>query len=453
MATIACRAVTLLSVGVLSLVPYAARAQSVRSPDLLVVGATPAGIAAAVTAARAGETVMLTSATGDIGGTLTGAMMDQWDLNVAPDGSALQGGIFAEIRSRLGDAFSPRAARRTFASMLTAQPRISLRYGEVPISTASSADHSGRRVDGVTFRDTRSGRLMFVHAPAIIDATDSADVAVLAGARYDIGRQDTGVDEREQAVTEVFTVSGVNWTRLAESYQVRRYGHGGAGGRRAWGYARLLRRYRPASRDIIVRDLNFGLMSGGAVSVNAIDVCGINGLAPRALERAKRETQREAPRLVAFLRHHLRGFERAQVGMFAPSVYVRETRHIAGLERLTAQAVWLGHIPSDSIGLASYPLDLHPIVTTDEPAFATKRHVYGVPFGALVPSGFTNILLASPAISASHVASGSVRTIPTTVEEGEADALASVLARRTGLTFPELAAQPRRLVVVRRATG
>ena len=36
----------------------------------------------------------------------------------------------------------------------------------------------------------------------------------------------------------------------------------------------------------------------------------------------------------------------------------------------------------------------------DEPAYAPIRHVYGIPFGALVPAGRANVLLASPAISA-----------------------------------------------------
>ena len=75
---------------------------------------------------------------------------------------------------------------------------------------------------------------------------------------------------------------------------------------------------------------------------------------PRDLQIAKDETEKEAPRLLAFLRSRLPGFERARVGMFAPAVYVRETRHIAGLERLTTQDVWDGRKPADSIGLASY---------------------------------------------------------------------------------------------------
>ncbi len=447
------RAAAALGAVVLSLAPYAARAQQTgrRFPDLLVVGATPAGIAAALTAARAGESVVLTSATDVLGGTLTDAMMDQWDLNVTPNGAELQGGIFAEMHALIGDVFTPAAAERTFAAMIASEPRIRLLYDEVPLSAASSIDGTERRIGSVTFQSAHSGRVTVLQTPAIIDATDAGDVAALAGARYDVGRQDTGIDEREQAVTEMFTVAGVDWATIEASYDSARFGYGGVMGKRAWGYARLLRRYRPGASNIVVRDLNLGLMPGGSVSVNAIDVCGIEGLDRRELQIAKRETEREVPRLLNFLRARVPGFAEAHVGDFAPTVYVRETRHFAGLERLTTQDVWSGHIPSDSVGLASYPLDLHPVDPTDEPAFATQRHVYGIPFGALVPSGFTNILLASPAICASHAASGSARTIPTTIEEGEADALASILARRTGLTFIELAGRPGRLAELRRA--
>ncbi|MBC5799729.1 MAG: FAD-dependent oxidoreductase [Candidatus Eremiobacteraeota bacterium] len=446
------RATAVLGAVVLSLAPYAAGAQQGEpiSPDLLVVGATPAGIAAALTAARDGESVILTSATGDLGGTLTDAMMDQWDLNVRPDGTPLQGGIFAEIHARLGDVFTPPVAERTFAGMLAAQRRVRVLYDEVPVSSTASVVGAERRVDDVTFRNALTGKFTSLQAPAIIDATDAGDVAALAGARYDVGRQDTGIDEREQAVTEMFTVAGVDWATLGASYDPARFGYGGVVGNRAWGYSRLLARYRPGAGNIVVRDLNLGLRPDGSVSVNAVDVCGIEGLDPRELKIAKRQTEREAPRLLNFLRARVPGFADARVGSFAPEVYVRETRHFAGLERLTTQDILAGRIPADSIGLASYPIDLHPVDPSDEPAFATRRHMYGIPFGALIPSGFTNMLLAGPAICASHVASGSARTIPTTIEEGEADGVASVLARASGLNFIEFAAQPRRLMMLSR---
>jgi hypothetical protein len=224
-----------------------------------------------------------------------------------------------------------------------------------------------------------------------------------------------------QAVTEMFAIDGVDWRQLAQSYDVRRYGFGGAIDRRAWGYDKLMRGYKPAFANVVVRDLNLGRLPDGEVTVNAVDVCGIDGRDPAQLELARRETVVEASRLVAFLRERVPGFARASVGTFASAVYVRETRHIAGLERLTTADVWRGVVPADSVGLASYPIDLHPVDPADEPAFAPVRHVYGIPFGALVPKGLDNVLLASPAISSSHLASGSARVVPTTIEEGEAD--------------------------------
>jgi hypothetical protein len=445
------RAAVTLSIVALLLAPNVAAAQTagLTKADLLVVGGTPAGVAAALTAARDGETVTLVSAKDDLGGTLTDAMMDQWDLNVGPNGALLQAGIFGEIYARLGDVFTPSNAANTLAGMVAAEPRITVRYDEVPVRVQTALEREGLRVAAVTFAGAGDGVLETLRAPFVIDATDAGDVAALAGARYDVGRQDTGIDERTQAVTELFTLGGVDWPGLARSYDVERYGPGGAVERRAWGYTEVMRAYRPAFADIVVRDLNLGLQPDGAVTVNAIDVCGIDGLDRTQLDDAKRQTELEAPRLVAYLRDRLPGFQDARVGIFAPDVYVRETRHIEGLERLTASDVWFGRIPPDSIGLSSYPLDLHPVDPTDEPAYAPERHVYGIPFGALVPKGFTNLLLASPAISASHVASGSARVIPTTIEEGEADGHASAIALRRDETFLDLALRPSAVAIGR----
>jgi hypothetical protein len=275
-------------------------------------------------------------------------------------------------------------------------------------------------------------------APQIVDATDNADAAALAGAHYDLGRQDTGRDEKMQAVTLMFTVNGVDWPTVVAAYDPAVDGPGGAMDRRAWGYARTMRAYRPLSSDVLVRDLNLGREDGGAVTVNAIDVLGIDGLVSADLARARALTEAEAPHLVDWLRTHVAGFANASVGRYADAIYVRETRHIAGLERLDADDVWGGAIPADAIGLSSYPLDLHPLTASEKPAFAPVRHVYGVPFGTLVPRDLTNVVLASPAISATHIAAGSARVIPTTIEEGEAAGDAAALANQHHLTFAQI---------------
>ncbi len=404
------------------------------SPAILVVGGTPAGVAAAVTAARAGADVTLVARRRDLGGILTDGMMDQWDLNVAPDGGAIEGGIFAQIHAALGDAFTPQAAAEAFAALVAAEPRIHVVTGARITDVATESAAGGRAVRSVRFRST-SGTTFAVAAQYVVDATDDGDVAALAGARFDLGRQDTGIDERTQAVTLMFSLRGVAWSSVANGYDAASYGAGGATPRRAWGYAKLLAGYRPLSPQVLVRDLNVGHEPSGDVTVNAIDVLGVDGLSERDLARARALSMRETPRLLAFLRDRLPGFEHASIDRYADAVYVRETRHFAGVERLTATDVWGGNIPDDTIGLSSYPLDLHPVTPTDRLAYAPSRHVYGIPFGTLVPRDLTNLILASAAISATHVAAGSARVIPTTIEEGEAAGVAAALAQREGQSF------------------
>jgi hypothetical protein len=428
---------------------FCAAPSSARSGDaVLVVGGTPAGVAAAVAAARQGADVTLVSARPELGGVLTDAMMDQWDLNVAPNGAAIQAGLFSEIEAALGDAFTPADAARVFGSLVDGEPRIHLIRNARVADVISGASVAGRVVSRVRFRRA-DGSTFSLPATTVVDATDDGDVAALAGARYDVGRQDTGIDERMQAVTLMFTLRGVDGPQVVAGYDVARDGTGGALERRAWGYATLLAGYVPRSPEVIVRDLNLGHESDGEVTVNAVDVLGVDALSDADLARARALSEAETPRLIAWLRPRLPGFTDATLGRYADALYVRETRHFAGVETLTADDVWDGTIPADTIGLSSYPLDLHPVSATDRLAYAPTRHVYGIPFGTLVPRELANVILASPAISATHIASGSARVIPTTIEEGEAAGVAAALAWHDHLAFTTMARDATAIDVLR----
>lgn len=431
-------ALTFALVAALSLGALARGASAQSAGSVLVVGGTPAGVAAAVSAARQGADVTLVAGKRVLGGILTDAMMDQWDLNVAPGGGAIQGGLFSEVHAALGDAFTPNDAARVFADIVGREPRIHVIFQARATAVRSLHGTAGTEVAAVTFTRADGGTFTLA-ADEIVDATDDGDVAAMAGARYDLGRQDTGSDERMQPVTLMFTLRGVDWRKVEAGYDTARYGAGGATPRRAWGYARVLNGYRPLAPNAIVRDLNAGREPDGEVTLNAIDVLGIDGRSDDDLTRARVVAERETPRLIAFLRAHVGGFEDATLGRYADAIYVRETRHFAGVERLTATDVWGGTIPSDTIGLSSYPLDLHPVTPDERLAYAPIRHVYGIPFGALVPRDLTNLILASPAISATHLAAGSARVIPTTIEEGEAAGIAAAFAQRERTTFTAMA--------------
>ena len=63
--------------------------------------------------------------------------------------------------------------------------------------------------------------------------------------------------------------------------------------------------------------------------------------------------------------------------------------------------------------------------------------------------GIDNLVVASPAISASHLASGSARVIPTTIEEGEAAGAACADADRGGIDIVQLAENANHLALLR----
>ena len=145
---------------VASLRPVAAHAAP--RTDVLVVGGTPAGVAAAVAAARRGLNVTLVAARPRLGGILTDAVMDQWDLNLAPDGTPIEAGIFSEIHAALGDAFSPADAARVFGSLAASEPRIRTILDARPVAAHLSELPDGTRIDDVTF--ARTGQPGFIYS-------------------------------------------------------------------------------------------------------------------------------------------------------------------------------------------------------------------------------------------------------------------------------------------------
>ncbi|MDE2571741.1 MAG: FAD-dependent oxidoreductase [bacterium] len=442
-------ALSALLAAVLLWLPLPAGATAARAPEpppsltlptqVLVVGGTPAAIAAAIAAARHGLRVQLVCDKPYLGGLLTGAMMDQWDLNKAPDGAPIEGGIFREIYNRLGEAFEPQTAEAVFLDMVQAYPAITLHMMTAPVAVKVTGMALDRRVRQVTFVDERYDERFAIDAGTVIDATDDADLAAMSGARYDVGRQDTGLDTKMQAATLMFAVVGVDWHEAARSYDEGRYGFGGVTEKKIWGYTKLMRAYQPLSAQVAVRDLNLGREPDGRVTINAVDITGIDGRKPSSLEEGMEIGRAEAHHLTHFLRRRVPGFQHARVAAFADELYIRETRHVLGLTTLTANDIWHGSVPYDTIGLASYPLDLHPSYVGEQPAYAPVRHIYGVPFRAMVPYGFDNLLVAGPAISATHVAAGSARIIPTTIEEGEAAGAAAAVSLRHGVDFARMA--------------
>ena len=174
--------------------------------EVLVYGATPSGIAAAVTAARMGHTVILAEYEDQIGGILTNGLTNT-DLRGEHRGTV--GGFFDELSERVlahyrqvdagnpdmpnvracrkGLAYEPHVVQEIFNQFVAQQaPRLRLLLRH----ELKQAIREENRVTGAVFepRD-KPGQLLRADAAVLIDATYEGDLAGMAMAKYRLGRE------------------------------------------------------------------------------------------------------------------------------------------------------------------------------------------------------------------------------------------------------------------------
>lgn len=422
--------------------------------DLVVYGATPQGVTAAVAAAQEGLKVLLLEPGRGVGGVLTQGWLATLDVAKDREG-LLQGGLFREFYRRLGQdpSFDVRQAEEALWAMLR-EAGVEVRLEE-PLDRLELAE--GR----LALLSTPQGAYQ---APYFLDATDTAELAFRAGASFTLGREDTGLDGRSMAATLVFRLEGVPWGAvfLSLNYegQVRRTG-AGAWGRSGWGFGELVRGYSPSDpARYALRGLNLARQDDGSLLVNALLLFGVEGADPLSLERARAEAAQEALRVVAFLREKdPLVFGTARLSGVAPALYVRESRHLKALYRLRAEEVLLGRTFPDAVALGGYPLDGQAYYPGETPYLLGTPAPYGVPFRTLVPRELKNLLVVSQAAGFDSAAAFSARVAPLQMALGEAAGVAAALLRKApqaGLLkapladFHQLALSPAGMEALRR---
>jgi hypothetical protein len=412
--------------------------------DIVVIGATGSGLAAALAAARQGRSVVLVSYHEHLGTVSTRQMLNTFDLDRGVHGESVVRGIFLELYGKLGLTFDPYFARTVYADVVAREARIKVLYRTRVVTVLRTGDRvTGVEVETAGGEQDRPARHRLL-APITIDATDDADVAAAAGIGYHLGREASGIDKAMQATTLMFRLRGVNWTALVQDVVRREMPR-----RRAamfqqyvWGYAAVVRTFQSGDPLVRALDLNIGRQPDGDVWVNSLQVFGVDGTDPASLEAGRTRAVSVMPAFVTFLRGTIPGFEGARLVETAPQLYVRETRHIFGAYRLTAQDIIQERNFWDRIAAADYPIDLHPYRPDDRNPFSAIRYRYTVPLRSLVPEGLDGILVASRSFSATYEAAGSARIEPTTMAMGEAAGITAAVCVERGVTPVRLVAQP-----------
>ncbi|HET8631777.1 MAG TPA: FAD-dependent oxidoreductase [Thermomicrobiales bacterium] len=422
---------------------YARAIPVVGAAEVLVVGAGPAGLAAAIAAARHGARTLLVERFGFLGGNLTAGLVGPCMTAYSLDGTRqLIRGVFEEFVRRMeavGGALHPSgvAAGTAYCGFITyghdkvtpfqpeAAKQVALDLcleagvGLLLHTFVADALVDEGAVTGVVVAN-KSG-LGAVRAQLVVDCSADADVAARAGVPCHLGREEDGLT---QPMTLFFRVAGV------DDEAVRAYVARHPDDYRP--FAGLVAAARAAGEFTIPRQ-GVGLyrtLEPGVWRINTTRIQRVDGTSAADLTRAEVEGRRQVRELLRFFRNWLPGFERCTLLDTAATIGVRETRRIAGEYTLTLDDLATGRAFPDAIALAGYPVDLHS--PTGDGGGADGSHptadAYQIPYRCLVPLGVDNLLVAGRSISATHEALAATRVMPPCFALGEAAGTAAALA-------------------------
>ena len=433
------------------------RAQVAAETEVLVVGGGPAGIGAAVGAARAGAQVLLVERYGFFGGSATAALVMPWmsahtrhprpprrgEPTLMPQDHGVGGelvvrGVWAEIIEGMVEAaaalppseetgytvpFDPEAFK-TFTLDLLDQSDVAYLLH----AFASGVLEPGPGGPGGVVFETKSGPQV-VRAQVVIDATGDGDVAASAGAPFETGRE----DGLTQPMTLMFRMVDVE-RRLFADY-VHRHPDQWLGVHGLWD---LVQQASEAGELDLPREdiLMFGTTHPAEVAVNSTRVTRALGTDVYDLTRAEAISHRQARQIAEFLRSRVPGFAEAYLAQTGVGVGVRETRRVLGEYVLTGEDVLTPATFDDVIACGTYPMDIHNptgrgTTLRDLPPGAA----YEIPLRCLLPRGVDRLLVAGRCISGTYEAHSSYRVTPTAVATGHAAGVAAALAA-TGQVLP-----------------
>lgn len=388
--------------------------------DVIVAGAGPAGICAAVAAAREGASVALIERYGVLGGNLTvghvGPILGMVSKGTMRDELlALLGVPGNDMLGETGLAHDVEKAKLALAEFVKNENI------EVFLQTmVSDTIMNGNTATGVLV-SSKEGQFI-LNGKVIIDATGDGDVAFFAGAEYEKGRDDGLM----QPVTLEFTIDNVDESRaiacIGDVDLVE------LGGERFLDFCkrcseqgllpenlaavRLHRTIRPGERQV------------NTTQVNHVDSTLVSDLYPAELE-----LRRQIELLMDFFHKYLPGYEDCKLISSGATTGVRETRRITGEYRVTAEELAAGRRFSDAVvHKAEFIVDIHNPDGAGQ-AEAKIQYVipYDLPFGCFVPLRIENLLTAGRCISGTHRAHASYRVMSICMAMGQAIGIAAAL--------------------------
>lgn len=408
--------------------------------DICIVGAGPAGIAAAVTAARRGGRVLLLDGVAMPGGMSTAALVPVF-MSCSDGVNFLPAGFGREVIDRL----QALAARRNFDSGLAINAEHLKRvYEDLLTESGVELLYYSRMIDVVT----ESGRIeailchapggiFAVKAPLFVDATGDGALAVLAGAPFEFG----GENGEVMPSTLCSLWAGIDFA----AYRT--------GGAFSHNDDNMLGKLEEAFRtgELSVPDYHHtGIFQVSRVAAvgNITHVFDVDSTDERSLTHGVIGNRRLLAEYEEFYRRRIAGFEQAEIAASGSVLGIRESRRILGDYVLNSDDYAARRDFPDEIGRYNFPADIHPARPGREEVVAHKKlfrsfrcgkgESYGIPYRILLPRGVENLLTCGRCVSCDRNVMASIRVIPGCYITGQGAGMAAALAAHAGISPREV---------------
>ena len=390
--------------------------------DVVIAGAGPAGIGAALEAARSGLKTALIERYGCVGGNLTlgyvGPLL----------GRVCEGTVADEIEDAI---CAQRGSVPDFEKAKIALTDLLDEAGvDVYLQTAViGAEKNGEKLE-VVHTAGKFGKISF-SADVFIDATGDGDLAVQCGCPYEMGREGDGL---VQPVTLMFVIEGVDPDQPLLCRHEEDYTDLGDGRE----YLDLC--HKACRTGELPENVNIVRLYATDIKtermVNATQENRIDPLNPADVFKAEASLRRQIGKIMDFLKNNIPGFSDIRIKGSASTLGVRESRRVLGRYQLTEEDLMEGRTYSDSVvHKAKFCLDIHNPSGAGQSVHAEKRPAtpkpYDIPFSAMCPLGCNNLITAGRCISGTHVAHSSYRVMRICMAMGQAAGAAAAVMLKT----------------------
>ncbi len=396
--------------------------------DVFIAGGGPAGITAAVAAARHGMSVFLVEMFGSFGGSAAHALVPAF-MQFTDGINFLAGGIGKEIRDAVKSE-CPLDARqycpdnipvevlKLCCDNLAVKAGVDFRF----FTSVIDVEHNNGVITHAIC--TGKGETYAVKATIFIDCTGDGDLCAQAGASFYKG--DENADGEMMAATLCGLWAGIDWSNVKRPDS---------------------RRLDDAFADQVFSNEDRHLpgmwpINKGVGGSNAGHVYDVDGTRADSLTRAMVSGRKQLQEYRRYYRNYLSGFENAELVISGTQIGVRETRRIVGDYQLNLNDFLSRAVFEDEIGRYAYPIDIHAGKNTQasydayEKTFADLRYKpgdsYGIPYRSLLVQGFDNLLTAGRCISTDRSMQASVRVMPGCFITGQAAGTAAAVAVNDG---------------------